>query len=103
MKAKIRYIAVGECPRCRTQFVRPPECTAAVCDCQNPNPTLIPLAPALLLPTSIYKRYAKIAQLAGVPLEKLINEVLKEAARQKLEKLDKKQKPFPQLTVITKK
>jgi hypothetical protein len=98
MKAKIRYVAVGECPRCHQQFIRPPECTAAVCDCLNPNPTVIPLSPALLLPASIYKRYAEIAELAEVSVEVLVNAVLEEAAKKKLKEL----KSLPNLVVTVK-
>jgi hypothetical protein len=112
LKNKIRYVAVGECPHCHEQFIRPPKCTAAACLCATkaaekqglnplPEPITIPLSPALLLPASIYKRYTKLAKLAEISVERLVNAVLEEGAKKKLKELDKKQKSFPQITVTT--
>jgi hypothetical protein len=103
MKAKIKYKAVGECPRCHRQLVRSAECTVAVCSCGNPDPVTVLLSHAVLLPASIYKKWAKIAQLAGVPLDKLVNAVLDEAARQKLASLRNEElKTLPEMIVTVK-
>jgi hypothetical protein len=85
--AKIRYVMVGSYPNCGEEYVRKSPANAAVCTCRNPDATLVPLKPALVLPTSIYKRYAKIAELTEVSVERLINAELEEAARQKLASL----------------
>jgi hypothetical protein len=93
-KAKIRIVAAGECPRCGKKYIRVPIVNAAACTCGNPDSILVPLEPTLIVPASIYKRYAKIAQLAGVDIEKLIGAVLVEGVKRKLEL-----KPLPNITV----
>jgi hypothetical protein len=74
MKGKFR--AFGECPKCHAEIIRPAECTNAFCTCHNPEPTLVPLELALVLPKRLFKRYEEIAELAGVDVERLINKVL---------------------------
>jgi hypothetical protein len=54
--------------------------------------------PTLVLSASIYEKYAKIAELAGVPLETLVNAVLEEAVKGKLDELKSK---MPELTATT--
>jgi hypothetical protein len=98
MGKKVRLVMFGQCPNCGAEFVRKSPCDTAVCDCQNPNPTVIPLSPVLLLPAFIYKHYAKIAELAEVSVERLVNAVLEEGAKKKLRKLQS----HPEIMVTTK-
>lgn len=79
---------IGQCPHCGKEHKRKPPVDAAVCDCGNPDYPLVPLTLALTLPASMYKRYAMIARLAGVSVERLVNEVLKEAAKCKLKEYE---------------
>jgi len=65
---------VGECPRCGREFVRPPECDVAACDCESARE--VPLHPVLILPTRIYNQFQKIADRAGVTIDALINRIL---------------------------
>lgn len=65
---------VGECPRCKREFVRPPECDVAACDCQSAIE--IPLHPVLILPTRMYNRFQRIADRADVTMDALMSKVL---------------------------
>lgn len=94
---KPKLIMVGACPYCGKEYERSPPVDAAACLCKSPDAVLVPLVPAFVLPSSLYKRYARIAELAGVSVERLVSEMLKEAARQKL----KEMKSLPQITVTT--
>ena len=79
---KIRYVAVGECPKCGTGFVRPAVCTHAACDCSSV--TEVPLHPALILPSRLHKKLQPVAVFAGVSVEDFVNALLLEASKQKL-------------------
>jgi len=87
LKSKVRFVAVGSCPNCHEEYVRPYPCDAAVCKCRNPEPTLVPLEPFLILPKSLYKPYERIAELTRVDVEDLINKVLEVGLKEKLEEL----------------
>lgn len=71
---KVKFVAVGICERCGKEFVRPPECDCAVCNCSSA--VLIPLDPALILPTAMYDKFQKISEQAGTSVEKCVNDVL---------------------------
>ena len=72
--AKIRYLMVGECPNCGREFIRPPECDVAACDCESARE--VQLHPTLILPTRMYNKFRKIADRAGVSIDLLVNKVL---------------------------
>ena len=91
----IKYVAVGKCERCGREFVRPPACTDAVCGCQSATP--VPLHPALILPVKLHKRLKRIAGLAHISVEVLVNKLLEVAAEEKLGEL--KQKESVDLTI----
>jgi hypothetical protein len=106
MDKKVKFVMVGQCSVCGEEFIRKPPVNVAVCLCATkaaekkglnplPEPIIISLSPALLLPVSIYKRYAKIAELAEISVERLINAMLKEGAKRKLQELNEKLKPLP--------
>jgi len=82
---KTRYVAVGVCPNCGKEFVRPPVCTATACDCSSV--TEVPLHPAVILPSRLHKRLKHVADLAGISVADFINAVIGEAAEQKLKEL----------------
>jgi len=72
---KVRLIAIGTCPKCQAEIIRPSECTDGFCTCSNPY-TLVPLKPTLIVPEKLLELYEKIAELAGVSVEELVNKVL---------------------------
>ena len=75
-RRKIRYVMSGRCDHCCTEFVRPAECTHAVCECLG-NPHQVTLSPTILLRDPVLTRFQEI----GVSLEKLINCVLQVGCR----------------------
>ena len=78
---KIQYLMIGTCPNCKRKFIRPAECDAAACDCTSA--VLVPLRPVLLLPPKMFNKIEKIANSAGVSLEKLVGAVMEEALKNK--------------------
>jgi hypothetical protein len=82
---KARYVAVGVCPNCGKEFVRPPICTAAACDCSSV--TEVPLHPAVILPSRLHAKLKKVADMAGVSITDFVNAMIKEAAERKLKEL----------------
>jgi hypothetical protein len=74
---EVKIVAVGSCERCGKEFVRPPECDCAACNCSSA--VLIPLDPALILPTRMYNKFQKIAEQAGTSVEKCVNCLLEVA------------------------
>jgi hypothetical protein len=99
MKPKI--VMFGTCPNCGKEYQRKLPADAAACTCGNPDAVLVPLVPVLDLPSTLYKSYSKIAELAGVSVEQLVNELLTEAAREYVQKLEAL-KALPSLTVTVK-
>lgn len=86
MKAKL--LMVGECPNCHASFIRPLSCTAASCMCSNPgDATLVPLHLVLELPNQLYHKLKKIADYAGIPLDRFVSALLLEAGKEKLRNL----------------
>jgi len=65
---------VGECSNCGREFVRPPECDVAACDCASAIE--VPLHPVLSLPPRIFNKFKKVADRAGVSMDLLVNKVL---------------------------
>ena len=81
----IKYVAVGVCPNCGKEFVRPPICTAAACDCQSV--TEVPLHPALILPSRLHAKLKKVADTAGISMEDFVNAIIGEASERKLKEM----------------
>ena len=79
-RRRIRYVMMGRCDHCGTEFVRPAECTHAVCECLG-NPHEVALQPVLILRDPVLTRFQQIAESVGVSLEKLINGVLQVGCR----------------------
>jgi hypothetical protein len=102
---KVKLVMIGSCPNCGKEYVRVSIVDAAACDCQNPDAVLVPLEPALIVSKRTYAKFAKLAQLAGVSVERLANEMLMEGARQTLEKLKLTGElvKLPEIVVTTKK
>lgn len=98
MDKKVKLVMIGTCPNCGKELKRKLPVDLAVCECRNPDVVAVPLSPALLLPNRVYAKWSKIAALANIDTEMLINKVLEEAARRKLREL----KPLPQITITTK-
>jgi hypothetical protein len=96
-EAKVKFVMAGVCEKCGKKFRRKPPTDAVACTCTNPEPTLVLLHPTLILPSSLYKRYNRIAQLAEVDVELLINQFLAESMKQKLKEL----KALPEIIVTT--
>ena len=71
---------MGRCDRCGTEFVRPAECTHAVCECLG-NPHEVVLHPVLILRDPVLTQFQQIADWVGVSLEKLINGILEVGGR----------------------
>jgi hypothetical protein len=94
---KVKFIMIGECPKCGKEYVRVPIVDAAACLCKNPDAVFVPLQPALIVSKHTYAKFARISKLSGVSVEKLVNAFLAEGARQTLEKL----KSVPQIVVTT--
>jgi hypothetical protein len=86
MKAKVKFVSVGLCRKCGQEFVRPSSCTHAVCNCHNPEPIIVTLEPALIIPEKLLKPYRKIAELTGVSDEDLANAILKVGIERFMEK-----------------
>jgi hypothetical protein len=85
-KAKVRYVAVGVCPSCRKEFVRPPSCSHAICDCSSIIE--VPLHPALILPERLYAKIKHVTDLAEVTVEALVNKMLEVAVKEKLKEME---------------
>jgi hypothetical protein len=101
-KIKAKIVMVGNCPKCGKKYVRKLPIDAVACTCQNPDAVLVPLSPALLLSKREHAKFSKAAELAGVSVERLVNEFLAEGARQKLASLRSEgMKTLPQIVVTT--
>jgi hypothetical protein len=106
---KVRFVMIGTCPNCGEEFIRKPPVDAAVCLCTVkaaekqglnplPEPIVIPLKPAIALSNREYAKFSRIAELASVSIEQLINGLLTEGAKEKLKEL----KPLPSIVVTVK-
>ncbi len=98
---KVKIIMFGRCPRCGKEYQRKPPADAAACVCSNPDAILVPLVPVLDLPSSLYKPYARLAELAGVSVEQLVNALLTTAAKEYVQKLEAL-KTLPSMIVTVK-
>ena len=76
----VRLVKIGKCGNCGKEFVRPPSCTHAACNCENP-PVEVPLEMALILPPRYMKKIEKVSELSDVPVEKLMDALLKEISK----------------------
>ena len=88
MKAKVQFKAIGTCAKCGREIIRPSECTHAVCY-HNPEPVIITLEPALIVPDKLLEPYQKIAESAQVSVEDLVNKVLEVGIEEKLKETRK--------------
>ena len=93
---KAKLVMAGQCPHCGKEYARKPPVDAAACG--NPDSILVPLKPTLVLSKREYAKFSAIAELAAMPLEDLVSELMEEAAKQKLEEL----KAFPSVVVTVK-
>ena len=81
-KELTKIVSVGVCPACGREFVRPYECTHAVCDCESA--TLIKLEPAMVVDGKSYAKISRIAKLADVSVDRVL-EILLETYIEELE------------------
>jgi ribosomal protein L37AE/L43A len=95
---KIKLVMIGQCPNCHKEITRRFPIDITLCKCGNPDFVEVELSPALMLPKRVFARFEKLSSLSGVPLDKLVNKLLLEAARVKLADC----KPLPQIAVTTK-
>ena len=79
---KEKIVAVGVCPTCGKEFIRPYECTYAACDCESVR--LIPLEAAMVIDSKSYAKLSNLAKFAGVSVQKVVN-VLLDTAIEELE------------------
>ena len=77
--AKLKYVMMGTCERCGKELVRTADCDVAACDCQSA--VEVPLQPFLIVPIRIYNRFQKVADREKVPIESLVNMVLRLALK----------------------
>lgn len=82
-ETKIRYVAFGVCSKCGKEFIRPPECDVAVCDCESAIE--VPLHPVLILKRSLLLRKLEQVCPPSVSLEDFVNAIFEVA----IEQLDK--------------
>jgi hypothetical protein len=70
----VKIISVGECPKCHDIIVRGYPIDTAVCTCESAIE--VALEPALVLPSRSYARLSKLAKMANVTVEKLVQVLL---------------------------
>jgi hypothetical protein len=73
-KQKVKIVSVGECPKCHKIIVRGYPIDTAVCVCESA--VEVALEPALVLPSRSYARLSKLAGLANVTVERLVEVLL---------------------------
>ena len=102
---KVRLVMFGLCKRCGREHVRKPPIDLTVCMCENPNYMPVPLTLAVSLSNGEHAKFSKIAQLAGVTTEQLVNKLLTEGAKQKLRQMKRQKRrqgdSIPVITVTT--
>ena len=79
-----KLIMVGTCPNCGAEVVSRYPFEVGICRCSNPA-VEISLKPVLELSGKLLDRVQRIADLSGIPLEKLVNSLLLEAGKAVLE------------------
>jgi hypothetical protein len=94
-RRKTKIEMVGVCPNCGAKLTRTYPIDAAVCLCKNIDVVLVSLAPVFNLSDAEYAKFQRLSELSGVTVEKLFNELMKEAARYEL----RQWKLFPQVVV----
>lgn len=82
----IKYVAVGECPNCGIEIVRPAICTHAACDCSSV--VEVPLHPVLVLPSRLHAKIKHVTDLAGISVEDFVNSVLNNGMKRKLKEMN---------------
>ena len=73
----VKSIMVGTCSECGKTIVSRWPFQIGECSCKNP-PVQVPLEMALVLPPSQMKRIEKVSELSEVPVEELMDALLKE-------------------------
>ena len=79
---KEKIVSVGVCRKCGEQIIRSYPCNVAVCTCESV--TQIALEPAMIVDSKSYAKLSRIAKMADVSIERLL-EVLLEVSMKKLE------------------
>ena len=75
----------GTCEKCGKEILRPYPADTAFCQCESV--TIVPLELAVVLPESLYKKYERIASLAQIDTEALIQKVLEIGIKERLKEL----------------
>jgi len=75
----------GTCEKCGKEILRPYPADAAVCKCEST--TLVDLTLVMVVPKNIYRKYRKIAEIAQVDTEQLINKVLEVGLKERLKEI----------------
>ena len=69
-----KIVSVGICRKCGEQIIRPYPCDTAVCTCESA--TLIKLEPAMVVDSKSYAKLSRIAKIADVSVERLVQVLL---------------------------
>jgi hypothetical protein len=69
--AKIKYIAVGTCPKCQKELVRDAECDAAVCQCSSV--VQVDLTIAAILPPKLERYLEGLAKQLRCTVDDMYN------------------------------
>ena len=78
-----KLIMVGTCPNCGAQVVSRYPFEIGECKCENPH-VQVTLEPALLLPPRYRRKLEQASKHSGIPMERLLDALLKEASAQLL-------------------
>ncbi len=79
-----KLIMVGQCPNCGAEVASRFPFEIGLCRCKN-SPVEVPLQLAIIPAKRIMEKIEQVSSLSGVPVEKLVNAMLKEASKQFLE------------------
>jgi len=71
---KVRLRMIGTCPKCGRVLVRPYPADTAVCQCESI--VFVPLQPAIILPSSLFKGVSKFAACSKVCAKELAEEMV---------------------------
>ena len=72
-----KLVMIGKCPNCGKVVQSRFPFEIGECKCENP-PIQVPLEPALILPPRYMKKIEKVSELSEVPVEELVDALLKE-------------------------
>ena len=68
---KIKYIAIGKCPKCQKEFVRDAEVDVAVCTCSSA--VVVDLTTAAILPPKLERYLEGLAKQLGLTVDDMYN------------------------------